>query len=199
MRFLESDYIAPAGELVADIARLLPDYLPGRDTGDVAITDRRSCWTKTTRTLLTALGTTHHQETIVDDLSDWGSGKQLKMLWKRGDAVTLAAISGWGDRDELERSFVRLETIKAPQKLLFYTCARWQEAVLDQLAAALLRYPHHIEGEEYIAVNMLGAESRIAAHVRRIGRGGSITLEQALLQPLSGSPFQWGRPKVRSA
>lgn len=192
MLFHESDYVVPAVTLVSEIARLLPDYLPGRDTGSIAVTDRRSCWTKTTRTLLTTLGSVHHLQTTVDDLSDWGSGKQLKMLWKRGDGVSLAAMSGWGDREELETSFVHLEMIKAPQKLLLYTCARWQDAVLDQLGAALLRYPHHIEGEEYIALNLLGAESSIAAHVRRISASGRITLEQALLQPLPGSPFAWG-------
>lgn len=197
MQFLETDYVAPAEELVARIARLLPDYLPGRDTGSVAVTDRRSCWTKTTRSLFTTLGSMHHLRVTVDDLTDLGPGKQLKMLWKRGDAVLLAVISGWGDRDELEQSFIRLEAIKAPQKILLYTCARWQEAVLDQLNAALLRYPHHIKGEEYITLNLQGADSRIAAHTRRLAVSGSITLEQAQLEPMPGSPFLWGKANVR--
>lgn len=197
MHFEASDYVVPAATLAREIARLLPDYLPGRDTGDVAVTERRSCWTKTMRTLMQTFAGLYHQDTRVDDLSDWGSGKQLKMLWKRGDAVSLAIMSGWGDREELEQSFVHLEAIKAPQKVLFYTCARWQDAVLDQLSAALLRYPHHIEGEEYLAINLLGAECRIAAHLRRIAHSGRITMADALLEPVPGSPFQWGAASAK--
>ena len=199
MRFEESDYVLPAQELTREIARLLPDYLPGRETGGVTITDRRSCWTKTMRNLLEALGSTHRLQTTVDDLSDWGSGKQLKMLWKRGDGVSLAAMSGWGDREELERSFIHLEAVKAPQKVLLYTCAKWQDAVLEQLAAALLRYPHHIEGEEYLAINLFGADSQIAAHIRRVSSSGRITLQQSLLTPVAGSPFKWGKTTARNA
>src|SRR5581483_7955494 len=98
-----------------------------------------------------------------------------------------------GDRQELERRFQRLETIKAPQKVIIYSCVKWQEAVLEQLQAALLRYPHHITGEQYLALNVLGTEKRLAAHCITIPRDGILNQSDlGLMRPLAGSPFKWG-------
>jgi hypothetical protein len=89
---------------------------------------------------------------------------------------------------------LRLETLKAPQKLLLYTCLRWEEAVVEQLSAAILRYPHHIEGEQYLALNLKGTETQISAYVRDIPRSGILSLSEAMFQPLPGSPFSWSMP-----
>lgn len=192
MRFSEADYVAPVTELVKAFARLLPDYLPGRETGSTTITDLRSCWIKSTRGTLEALAHQYQINFQVDDALGVEGHKQLKVQWTRGDGVALAALSGWGSRDDLENSFQRLERIKAPQKVIIYSCARWHEAVLDQLSAALLRYPHHIEGECYISVNLLGNESTVACHAVEIRHSGILTLPEALMRPVTGSPFRWG-------
>lgn len=108
----------------------------------------------------------------------------------RADGVSL--VPGWGSRDDLEHSFRRLELIKAPQKMIIYTCARWQEALLEQLAGAMLHYPHRSEGECYTGVNLLGSESVVAAHAVRVGRSGARSLREVLFKPVTGSPFVWG-------
>jgi hypothetical protein len=64
---------------------------------------------------------------------------------------------------------------------------------LEQLGAAMLRYPHHIEGEQYLALNLLGTEQKMSAHSIVIPRNGNLTpadLERFL--PLTGSPYPWG-------
>jgi hypothetical protein len=124
---------------------------------------------------------------------DSALARQLTLYWKRGDGIMATFLSAWGDRQELERRFQILETIKAPQKTIIYSCAKWQDAVLEQLGAALLRYPHHIEGEQYLALNLLGSEQKMAAHSIVIGRNGNLNpgdLERLL--PLPGSPYPWG-------
>jgi hypothetical protein len=44
------------------------------------------------------------------------------------------------------------------------------------LQAALLHYPHHITGEQYLILNVLGAEHKLAAHWITVPRDGSITI-----------------------
>lgn len=192
MEFSEADYIAPVTELAGAIARLLPDYLPGRETGSATITDIRSCWIKSTKSTLEAVAHQYAIQSQIDLSPDPEGHKQLKVMWTKGDGVSLAALSGWGSRDDLENSFQKLERIKAPQKMIIYTCARWQEAVLDQLTAALLRYPHHIAGERYISVNLLGNESQVICHAVQLRRSGTLTLAETVLRPVPGSPFRWG-------
>lgn len=191
MRYTESDYAVPSVVLAEEIARLLPDYLPGVDTGAVTDTDRRSCWVRTIRSLLEALGRQHGLRVSVEETGTSALSRQIKVFWKRGDAVQLACLSGWGDREELERAFQDLEALKAPQKLIVYSCARWEDAVLDQLSAALLRYPHHIEGEHYVSLNLNGAARQLSAHWRPILHSGSMPVADAAFQPIAGSPFTW--------
>ena len=64
---------------------------------------------------------------------------------------------------------------------------------MEQLGAALLRYPHHIEGEQYLTLNLLGSEQKMAAHSIVIPRDGNLNpgdLERLL--PVPGSPYPWG-------
>ena len=105
---------------------------------------------------------------------DSALARQLTLYWKHGDGIMGAFLSGWGDRQELERRFQSLETIKSPLKTIIYSCVKWQDAVLEQLGAALLRYPHHIEGEQYLALNLLGSEQKMAAHAIVIPRNGNL-------------------------
>jgi hypothetical protein len=138
-------------------------------------------------------------EIALHEEGDSALARQLTLYWKRGDGIMAAFLSGWGDRQELDRRFQTLETIKAPQKAIIYSCAKWRDAVLEQFGAALLRYPHHIEGEQYLALNLLGSEQRMAAHSIVIPRNGNLSpgdLERLL--PLPGSPYPWGDPHRES-
>jgi hypothetical protein len=181
-------------DLAREIARLLPEYLPGVSTGTAAPTEGRSCWIQAWKALLTTVGHEYKMDIALHEEGDCGLSRQLTLYWKRGDGIMAAFLSGWGDREELERRFQMLETIKAPQKAFIYSCTKWREAVLEQLEAALLRYPHHIEGEQYLALNLLGTEQKMAAHSIVIPRNGNLQpsdLEK--FQPLTGSPYGWGR------
>jgi len=192
MQFDPGSYIVPAHELASKFATLFPEYLPGTDTGPAAPTDSRTCWIKSMRHLLETLSRAYNVQACSEERGDITAKKQIRHYWKKGDAIVLAAFSGWGDREDLERSFLALEHLKAPQKILIYTCARWQEAVLDQLAGALQRFPDHIEGEQYIALNILPFESRIVVHARQLTCSGPLKLHDAVFKPLQGSPFQTG-------
>lgn len=180
-------------DLTREIASLLPEYLPGVSTGSAALTEGRSCWIHAWKALLTAVGRERSMEIAVHEEGDSALARQLTLYWKHGDGIMAAFLSGWGDRQELERRFQMLETIKAPQKAIIYSCAKWQDAVLEQLGAALLRYPHHLEEEQYLALNLLGSEQKMAAHSIVIPRSGNLEpgdLDRLL--PLPGSPFSWG-------
>lgn len=185
--------IAPEA-LASRMAELIPEYLPGMDTGAAEPTDRRICWNKTLKAVLSAIGTEHSMEVEVDTSPHAPQNDQLDLYWKRGDGIVLAASTGWGDRNSLERRLQRLEGLKAIQKVFIFSCARWQEAVLEQINAALLRYPFHIGGEQYLFANLLGAESKIQVHVAEIEADGRMKSYQPhLLRQLSGSPLLWKR------
>jgi len=179
--------------LAREIARLLPEYIPGVATGAAAPTEGRSCWIHAWKALLTAIGHERSMEIALHEEGDSALARQLTLYWKRGDGIMAAFLSAWGDRQELERRFQILETIKAPQKVLIYSCTKWQEAVLEQLGAALLRYPHHIEGEQYLALNLLGTERKMAAQSIVITRNGNLeSIDLKRFVPLEGSPYPWG-------
>lgn len=190
---IPSTSVGSLPDLTREIVRLLPEYLPGVSTGSAALTEGRSCWIQAWKALLTALGRERSMNLALHEEGDSALARQLTLYWKRGDGIMAAFLSGWGDRQELERRFQVLETIKAPQKAIIYSCMKWQDAVLEQLGAALLRYPHHIQGEQYLALNLLGNEQKLAAHSIVITHDGNLDkrdLERLL--PLPGSPYPWG-------
>jgi hypothetical protein len=181
-------------DLSHDIVSLLPEYLPGVATGPAAPTEGRSCWIRAWKALLTTIG--RRYGAAVESQEDGGSSleKQLTLYWKQGDGIAAAFLSGFGDREELEHRFQRLESIKAPQKAVLFSCSRWQDAVMEQLGAALLRYPHHIEGEQYLTLNLLGNEQRLAVYEFTVPRNGPLDPHDLQrLAPLPGSPFRWGK------
>jgi hypothetical protein len=190
---IPSTSVGSLPDLTREIVRLLPEYLPGVSTGSAALTEGRSCWIQAWKALLTAVGRERSMNIALHEEGDSALARQLTLYWKRGDGIMAAFLSGWGDRQELERRFQVLETIKAPQKAIIYSCMKWQDAVLEQLGAALLRYPHHIQGEQYLALNLLGNEQKLAAHSIVITHDGNLDkrdLERLL--PLPGSPYLWG-------
>jgi hypothetical protein len=176
---------------------LLPEYLPGVDTGAFEPTDRRRCWNKTLRAILTVIGKEDNGlDVAVQNPTVTLLKEQSSVLWQRDGASLFAMATGWGDRSELENSLEWLEAFKCPQKLFVYTCSKWQEAVLDQIRAALLRYPYHMEGEQYLFMNLLGAENRFHLLLADVGRnGGESFRNHNMLQPVPGSPFSWHAKK----
>ncbi len=196
MRFCSP--LVPLPDLAREIARLLPEYLPGVATGAATPTEGRSCWIRAWRELLTVFGRGHGLDVAVQEEGDSALARQLALYWQRGDGIMAAFLSGWGDREELEARFLRLETIKAPQKAILYSCTKWQAEVLEQLEAALLRYPHHIEGEQYLALNTVGSEQKLAAHWVTIPHSGKlIQSDIGHLAAVPGSPYRWGAGRDR--
>lgn len=183
-------------ELVRELSRQIAAYVPGYDTGGAEYTDKRSCWTKSTLSVLQALARERDVKMIVTEHSAFGTLRQLNALWVQGESVVMAIGSGWGNREELEESFHRLLIQKAPQKLLFYSCVNWKDAVLEQLTSAMVRFPQHIQGEQYVAVNLAAAEGKVFGTVCNVPHDGTLTLAESRFQPLPGSPYAWGGGRV---
>jgi hypothetical protein len=188
-----SEHVLSPGAFAARFAQLIPEYLPGVDTGAFEPTDIRRCWNKTLGAVLTVIGkeagdiNVSAQSPMVTALKD-----QSSLLWQRDGAPLLAMTTGWGDRSGLEQAFEWLEALKCPQKLFVYSCSKWHEAVLDQIRGALIRYPYHLEGEQYLFLNLVGSENRfhlVFANIERNGR--QAFADGTVLRPVPGSPFSW--------
>jgi hypothetical protein len=186
-------HVVTPGAFATKFVELLPEYLPGLDTGAFESTDRRRCWNKTLNAVLTAIGDevgslqVAPQHPAVTALKD-----QSSLVWLRDGTTVFAMTTGWGSRDELETSLEWLEAFKCPQKLFVYSCARWQDAVLDQIRAALFRYPYHLEGEQYLFLNLVGAENRFHLFAADLHRSGRLTsIDELTLRAVPGSPFRW--------
>jgi hypothetical protein len=180
---------------------LLPEYLPGVDTGAFEATDRRRCWNKTLSAVLTVIGNelgglqVAAQNPMMTLLKD-----QSSLMWQRDGAPVFAMTTGWGSRNELEASLEWLEAFKCPQKLFIYSCTKWQEAVLDQIRAVLFRYPYHLDGEQYLFMNLVGAENRVYLLVANLNRSGrSTSMDDIVLRPVPGSPLSWRTKPLRTA
>jgi hypothetical protein len=188
----EQHIVTPAA-FAARFVELLPEYLPGVDTGAFEPTDRRRCWNTTLKAVLTVIGKDDNglqiaiQNPALTPLKD-----QSSLLWQRDGATVFAMATGWGDRAELETSLGSLESFKCPQKLFVYTCTKWQDAVLDQIRAALIRYPYHIEGEQYLFMNLVGSENRFHLFTADLNRSGvQVATHDTILRSVPGSPFSW--------
>ena len=187
-----ADPIIPPGAFAERFAQLMPEYLPGVDTGAFAVTDRRRCWNKTLKSVLAVIAKERKAETQIDTPVQTSVGDQLALSWKREGAVVFSVATGWGDRAEVEQTLEWFEAMKSPQKLFVFTCSKWPEAVLEQIHAALLRYPYHIEGEQYLFMNLLGMENKLHLLTAVMPRNGPLASYQPdLLQPVPGSPFAW--------
>src|SRR5580704_16560808 len=118
-----AEHVVTSERLAARVAELLPEYLPGVDTGAFEPTERRRCWNKSLNSVLTVIGNelgglvVATQSQIVTRLKD-----QSSLLWTRHGGPVFTMTTGWGGRDELEASFEWLEAFKCPQKLLVYSC-----------------------------------------------------------------------------
>jgi hypothetical protein len=176
-----------------ELARLftvrLAEHLPGTDTGDPEITDKRTSWNKACQAAVDSLARSFDFRMTSSPISEFGPERQLDAILYKDDAPVLVIGSAWTDRAELDRSFHRLLLMKAPQKLLIYSCKKSQKDVLDQLAHAVAHFPYHFAGEEYVAVNIAGAEQQSFATALRLTHDGHIPPSAAHFHEVKGSPF----------
>jgi hypothetical protein len=177
----------------AELAKLftvrLAEHLPGTDTGDPEITDKRTSWNKACQAAVDSLARSLEFRMTSSPVSEFGPERQLDAILYKNEAPVLVIGSAWSDRAELDRSFHRLLLMKAPQKMLIYSCKKSQKDVLDQLSHAAAQFPYHLAGEEYVAVNIAGAEQQSFATALRLTRDGRIPHSEADFHEVKGSPF----------
>lgn len=188
-----SQHVITPSAFATRFVELLPEYLPGMDTGAFEPTDRRRCWNKSLKSILTVMGEEDGalhvavQSPVMTLLKD-----QSSLLWQRDGASLFAMATGWGNRSELETSLEWLEAFKCPQKLFVYSCSKWQDAVLEQINAAFVRYPYHVSGEQYLFMNLVAAENRFDLFSADLISSGPQSFDkEAFLRPVLGSPFRW--------
>ena len=185
----------PSEPLLSDseLARLftvrLGEHLPGTDTGDPEITDKRTSWNKACLAAVDSLARSLEFRMTSSPVSEFCPERQMDAILYKNDAPVLVIGSAWSDRAELDRSFHRLLLMKAPQKMLIYSCKKSQQDVLDQLSHAVACFPYHLGGEEYVAVNIAGAEQRSLATSLHVTQDGPIPPSGAHFHEVKGSPF----------
>ena len=182
--------LTPA-KLASDFSRLIPGYLPGVETGAFEPLDRRRCWNKTIAQVLTTISNSSSLGRPADKQPFFAPTDQLVISWERHHAPTLVVATAWGDRNEFDRTLRWIETLKCPQKLLVYTCSKWHDLVLDQIRSSLSDYPYHLEGEQYLFMNLLGRERCFHLQVADVCSTGRVSTVSESLKPVSGSPFYW--------
>jgi hypothetical protein len=184
-----SEPLLSASELAKLFTARLADHLPGTDTGDPEITDKRSSWNKACQAAVESLARSLEFRMTISPVSEFCPERQLDAILYKDAAPVLVIGSAWSDRAELDRSFHRLLLMKAPQKMLIYSCKKSQQDVLDQLSHAVACFPYHLGGEEYVAVNIAGAEQQSLATSLRLTDDGPIPASAAHFHEVQGSPF----------
>ena len=178
-----------ATELARLFTTRLAEHLPGTDTGDPEITDKRSSWNKACQAAVDSMARSLEFRMASSPISEFAPERQLDAILYKEDAPVLVIGSARSDRAELDCSFHRLLLMKAPQKLLIYSCKKSQKDVLDQLSHAAAHFPYHVAGEEYVAVNIAGAEQQSFATALRLTHDGHIPPSAAHFHEVKGSPF----------
>jgi hypothetical protein len=79
-----SQHVLTPTAFAVRFAELLPEYLPGVDTGAFEPTDRRRCWNKTLKAVLTVMGKEDHG---LDVATQSGTMSLLRGSLKRGVTV----------------------------------------------------------------------------------------------------------------
>lgn len=62
--------------------------------------------------------------------------------------------SEWGNQGEIESDFQKLLSIKAHKKLMIFSTANQTADVMERLRSLMVKYPFHLAGEEYMAVDI---------------------------------------------
>ena len=184
-----SEPVLTAAKLAKLFTARLAEHLPGTDTGDPEITDKRTSWNKACHAAVESLARSLEFRMLSSPVSEFAPERQLDAILYKNNAPVLVIGSAWTDRAELDRSFHRLLLMKSPQKMLIYSCKKSQKDVLDQLSHAAACFPYHLAGEEYVAVNIAGAEQQLFATALRLTNDGPISPSGAQFYDVEGSPF----------
>ena len=114
-----------------------------------------TAWAKAIVNVLQKIG--HENDWLVlgrrsDDDGEW----LLDVVWMKKEdwRLGLAVESEWLKPTEIEADFLKLLSIKAPKKLLVFKTRdrRQTEEVIQRIQSLMLKYPYHLAGEEYMAV-----------------------------------------------
>jgi hypothetical protein len=184
-----SEPLLSASELAKLFTARLAEHLPGTDTGDPEITDKRTSWNKACQAAVDSLARSLEFRMTSSPVSEFCPERQLDAILYKSDVPVLVIGSAWSDRAELDRSFHRLLLMKAPQKMLIYSCKKSQRDVLEQLSHAVACFPYHLGGEEYVAINIAGAEQHSFATALRLRQDGPISATAVHFDEVEGSPF----------
>jgi hypothetical protein len=130
--------------------------------------------------------------TIEPDSEEFATDRQLKVFYQgrrcfaSGGAIWLGRAVGSGAQLWL------FDAPQEPPKSLGIHVLEMACGGLEQLTAALMRYPHHIEGEQYIAINMLAAQGKVYGMVCYVPHSGHLNLQDATFLRFTALPFPGG-------
>lgn len=137
-----------------EISRKLVDGLPPDKLSDPNA--KYALWTAVITNRLCEMGASQGFLACGHGAKDNGEWL-LDVVWMRreGHEVVLAVESEWGKPGDVEDDFDKLMSIKAQFKLLFFGVKSNKcSEMIKRLELLLRKYPYHLEGEEYLAVNV---------------------------------------------
>jgi hypothetical protein len=181
----DSTPIFTLDELSTALVQGLPQELSDPDAKD-------RLWTRVITDSLCEMGTRRGFLACGHGSKDNGEWL-LDVVWmgRERHEVVFAAESEWGKPGDIEDDFDKLMSIKAHDKLmLFTTFLQDSPAVVERLESALLKYPYHIEGEEYMALNVT-KDAALRYHFRAPGDGRLHSVSFTEMTPL-----QWPWPSA---
>ena len=146
-------------------------------------------WTKAVKDGLRRMGTDRGLHVCCHGSPDQGEWL-LDVVWMYPDAwhILLAVESEWGEWKEVEADFGKLMSIKAQRKLLLFSTKNHVGAdrVIESIKKAMLGYPYHLAGEEYMALEVTAPGAfRYYFKVPRDGWLESVEFSQM------GTPLPW--------
>ena len=131
-----------------------------------------------------------------------GCDSLVDLIWlsERG-LLTLAAEIEWTSTlSEVRKDFARLLYAKSPLKLLILVKPDRESTIVPELTRALVEYAGHVEGEEYVIIQVSDRAHR--SQHRRLHAcrfvvpktNGTLTAGAVAFTPVVGSPFYWTYP-----
>jgi hypothetical protein len=165
-------------------------------------TSRNGAWTRAILEVLDGLGA-EFQCSSRHELAEGGTEKLYDLIWlgPHGKVLRLAAEIEWKQApDEIAYDFEKLLYAKAPIKLLVHQ-RQDERTILPLLESTLAGYWGHVEGEEYIVIQLSDRIDRVGQ--RRLiawsfcvppTSDGKLAEKDVEFRRVAGSPFLWTFP-----
>jgi hypothetical protein len=121
----------------------------------------------------------------------------LDQLWmdRKDWRIVLAVESEWGNEGEIESDFLKLLSVKAHKKLMIFSTTNQTANVLERLRSLMVKYPFHLAGEEYMALDI--TMQGVIRHSFTVPSNGR--LEAASFAHLHGAlDWPWGHAVAAS-